>query len=161
MKHMTHQGMPLVPSRRNMTHTSSLVHPILKTKQTTFTLHSQAETLRSKETKVEQKENLIKVFPSIKGLIILLGEVDRKGLHLRPRLPGFTAAVAWQGIVMDHVIVRIFPSEDAAPAGTAQGCRCVLDSIKKQCLIQHFIQERGKHRYLNIFMRINMHLNKC
>lgn len=35
---------------------------------------------------------------------------------------------------MDHVIVWIFPRENAAPTGTAQGRCCVLDTMKKKIM---------------------------
>lgn len=66
------------------------------------------------------RSNLVEIFPSEEGLVLLLVEVDGEGRRLGAVLPQRAGAVPRQRVVPHLVVVRVLTRQDAAPAGAAQ-----------------------------------------
>lgn len=66
--------------------------------------------------------NLVEIFPSKEGLVLLLAEVQGEGGRLGALLPLGAGAVPGQRVVSHHVIVGVAAGQNAASARAAQWC---------------------------------------
>lgn len=64
--------------------------------------------------------NLVEIFPSKEGLVLLLAEVEGEGGRLGALLPLDAGAVPGQRVVSHHVIVGVAAGQNAASARAAQ-----------------------------------------